>query len=391
MAGSWWNLDRTLDYILKETGSKNIIIVGAGNRGRSLARKLMDKGVTPIGFFDNNLKKKGELEVENISVYIPTKLQDNTNYIVAVDDKLIQQQLKNQLLELGISESVIYLYDGKNYGYWKNLKPEEYKNEISVLFKETFGREMNWDNPRTYNEKINWEKLNVKDPIRTKLADKYLVREWIKEKIGAEYLNTFYGVWDNANDIDFELLPNSFVLKCNHGSGWNIIVKDKKELDIEATRKQLNTWLEMNTAYMGFEMQYKDIPPKIICEGYLEEVAESVYDYNIYCFHGNPKYIWCIKGSHRPGCMASFYDVNWKMQEFSYGYPLDPIEAPRPSQLNKMLELSKILCKDFEHVRVDWYNMPDGRIIFGEMTFSTWNGLNKFEPEEWDLKFGDLI
>ena len=181
------------------------------------------------------------------------------------------------------------------------------------------------------------------------------------------------------------------MLKCNHGSGWNIIVKDKKKINVENVKKQLNTWLNLNTAYMGFEMQYKDIQPKIICEKYLVGVAETLYDYNIYCFHGKPKYIWCIKGSHRPGCVASFYDKDWRMQDFSYGYPIDPIEAPRPKQLEKMLELSEKLSKDFEHVRVDWYNMPDGKIIFGEMTFSSWNGLHKFEPEEWDMKFGKLI
>ena len=151
------------------------------------------------------------------------------------------------------------------------------------------------------------------------MADKYLVREWVAEKIGKEYLNTLYGVWDNADDIDFDRLPNSFVLKCNHGSGWNIIVKDKQDLDIAEARKQLNEWLHMNTFYLGFEWQYKNITPKIICEAYLEGMAETVYDYNIYCFHGQPQYIWCINGSHRPGCKASFYDIEWNMQEFHYG------------------------------------------------------------------------
>ena len=146
-----------------------------------------------------------------------------------------------------------------------------------------------------------------------------------------------------------------------------------------------------NFAFQTFEMQYKNVVPKIICEEYLEGVAESVYDYNIYCFHGEPEYIWCIKGSHRPGCQASFYNKDWELQPFSYGYPKDPVLAPRPEKLDEMLELSRVLSKDFQHVRVDWYNLPDGRVLFGEMTFSTWSGLMHFEPEKYDAVFGSLI
>ena len=386
----WKTMDRSLYFILKNLDSKKVVIVGAGFRGKELEKKLLDNQVYPLCFFDN----KKEIWTDNkqcIPIQGLTNLPGDIIYIIAVDSKTAQEQLRNQLLALGINEKMIFMYYASNYEFWKNLDSKYYQDEISALYKVAFDKEMDWKNPKTYNEKINWEKINVKDPIRTRLADKYLVREWVKEKIGSEYLNALYGVWDNANDIDFDKLPESFVLKCNHGSGWNIIVKDKTKLDVDKTRKQLNIWLGLNTAYMGFEMQYKDIPPRIICERYLEGMAESVYDYNIYCFHGKPKYIWCIKGSHRPGCLASFYDTEWNMQEFNYGYPYDPVEAPRPNQLEKMLELSEILCQGFKHVRVDWYNMPDGKVIFGEMTFSTWNGLKRFEPEDWDDKFGRLI
>jgi len=256
---------------------------------------------------------------------------------------------------------------------------------------EKFGKPINWQKPETYNEKINWEKINIKDERRTRLADKYLVREWIKEQIGEKYLTQLYGVWDNACDINFDKLPNQFVLKLNNGSGRNIIVKDKSKFNQVEVCQKLNEWREHNFAYNSFELHYKNIIPKIICEEYLEGLAESVYDYNIYCFHGKPEYIWCIKGSHRPGCQASFYNKKWEMQSFSYGYPKDPVLAPRPSKLEEMLKLSETLSKEFEHVRVDWYNLPDGRVLFGEMTFSTWSGLMHFEPEEYDLVFGNLI
>ena len=171
----------------------------------------------------------------------------------------------------------------------------------------------------------------------------------------------------------------------------NIIVKNKAEIDFEQVRRLLNEWKECNYAYTSLEYHYKDIPPRILCEEYLEGLAESVYDYNIYCFHGKPEYIHCLKESHKPGWRGSFYDKDWVMQPFSYGCPKDPVAAPKPQNLNEMLRLSKLLCKDFEHVRVDWYDLPDGRVLFGEMTFSPWSGLCKFYPEEYDFIFEKLI
>ena len=297
-----------------------------------------------------------------------------------------------QLQELGINKKdIITYYYYRDYDYLRNLDEKYYQDEIEAMYYEKFGERMNWQNPVSYNEKINCEKLKVKDNRRTQLADKYLVREWIKDQIGEKYLTKLYGVWEDANDINFDRLPNQFVFKLNNGSGRNIIVKDKEKIDKVQVCQQLNEWKVHNFAFESYELHYKDIIPKIVCEEYLEGVAENVYDYNIYCFHGEPEYIWCIRESHRPGCRASFYNKEWEMQPFSYGYPKDPVLAPRPEKLEEMLELSKILCKEFQHVRVDWYNLPDGRVVFGEMTFSTWGGLMHFEPKEYDIVFGRLI
>lgn len=153
----------------------------------------------------------------------------------------------------------------------------------------------------------------------------------------------------------------------------------------------MNEWKEINYAYLSLELHYRDIEPKIICEEYLPGLADNVYDYNIYCFHGKPKYIWCIKGSHKADCKASFYSTDWEMQSFSFLYPKDHDLAPKPEKLDKMLELSEILCKDFDHVRVDWYNLPDGRVLFGEMTFSSGAGFAAWTPEEYDTIFGEMI
>lgn len=387
-------MKRSLEYTLKRSrNAECTVIVGAGKRGKELLPYLLaDSSISVEALFDNNDALYGNT-IENIKIVKPYKVKrENCVYIIAVDTIELRKTLKKQLIELGISnEKIVAYYHNRDYDYLSTLDEKYYPNELQDMYYECFGKKMNWEEPISYNEKINWEKLNVKDDRRTRLSDKYLVREWIKKQIGEKYLTTLYGVWDHAKDIDFDLLPNSFAIKVNNGSGRNIIVKSKAEINYEEVRKQLDGWMKYNFAYNGLELHYRDIIPKIICEEYLEGMAESVYDYNIYCFHGEPEYIWCIKGSHRPGCQASFYNKEWIMQPFSYGYPKDHILAPKPEKLNEMLELTRILCKGFEHVRVDWYNLPDGRVLFGEMTFSSWAGLMHFQPEEYDMLFGSLI
>lgn len=376
----------------KAKNVKGIVIVGAGKNGKELLDLIQNEDSSKIiAFFDNNQYLQGK-EVKGVSVLIPYNMGNEYLYVITVYNAQDRERLRIQLKDLGIDEErIVACHYQKDYEYFSTLDEKYYQEEISEQYKDVFGKEMNWENPTTYTEIINWEKLNVKDERKTLLADKYSVREWIREKIGDEHLTKLYGVWENAEEIDFDALPKAFVLKPNHCSGHNIDVKDKTVVNIEEVRKKLNSSLKINYAYQCYEFHYKDIIPKIICEEYLEGVAENVYDYNIYCFHGEPEYIWCIKGSHRPECRASFYNKNWEMQPFSFGYPKDPILAPKPEKLEKMLELSRILSKDFEHVRVDWYNLPDGRVLFGEMTFASWAGLKKFEPEEYDLLFGELI
>lgn len=378
--------------VLKGTMSKEIVIVGAGKYGRELAGALIDSGRDVRCFFDNKEDMQG-LIIYGIPVMKPSSLkEEDVKYIISVDDPFVRYQLKDQLNKLGIKkEDTICYYPHRCLDYHAELCPDEYKTAIENMFVEEFGRPMNWEKPQTYNEKINWEKMNIHDDRRALLADKNLARTWVAERIGEEHLTRHYGVWERPEEIDFDTLPDRFVLKANNGSGRNILVTDKRNMDVPKTIAELNYWMDSNYMFQHFEMHYGDIKPCIIAEEYLEGMAETLYDYNIYCFHGEPKYIWCIKGSHRPECTATFYDTDWNMQPFSYGYPLDIYPAPRPEKLEEMLELTKILCKDFEHVRVDWFMMPDGRLLFGEMTFQTWGGMMRFTPEKYDKILGDLI
>lgn len=385
----------SFENVLKKVREKEgVVIVGAGYAGEDMLAFFRENDIEPLYFFDNDEDKHGEC-IKGIQIVTPQKTEEAGLYIICVKNENIRNKLYEQLLSLGIEDEsiVAQYYKVRSYEYLSSLKDDEIQKELDEIYYECFGKPMNWENPKTYNEKLNWEKIFVQDDRKTKLADKYLAREWVKEKIGEDYLSKVYGVWDKAEDIDFKMLPEQFVLKTNNGSARNIIVTDKSQLDEEQARKELNEWLGKNFYYTCFERQYKDIVPKIICEEYLEGVAESLYDYDVYCFHGEPKYIWCINGSHRKGCKASFYDVNWNKQPFSYGYPLDEDDAPKPENLDKMLELSRILSKDFEHARVDWYQYPASKygILFSEITFTTWGGLKQFTPKEYDRILGDMI
>lgn len=378
--------------VLEGTEAKKIVIVGAGKYGRELAGSLIDSERNIKCFFDNKDDMQG-LVIYGIPVLKPSNLKEaDIKYVISVDDSFIRYQLKKQLMELEIKkDDIMYYFPHRCRDYHAALRPDEYKTAIEDLFAEEFSRPINWENPQTYNEKINWEKMNLHDDRRALLADKNLVRTWVAERIGEKHLTKHYGVWERPEEIDFKMLPSKFVLKANNGSGRNILVPDKEKMDLSKVFTELNYWMDSNYMFEAFEMHYGNIKPCIIAEEYLDGMAETLYDYNIYCFHGEPKYVWCIKGSHRPGCTATFYDTNWNMQPFSYGYPLDVYPAPKPKKLEEMLELTKTLCKDFEHVRVDWYIMPDGRLLFGEMTFQTWGGMKRFVPEKYDKILGNLI
>ena len=259
-------------------------------------------------------------------------------------------------------------------------------------FKEWLGYDLNLENPKTFNEKIQWLKLYHHDPLITKCADKYLVREYIKEKIGEEYLIPLLGVWDKVEDIDFDALPNQFVLKINWGCSQNIIVKDKSQFDIEDAKNKLNSWLNpfSNNYYWTYEWSYKNINPKIICEKYIEQMDGNLYDYKVFCFNGKAKYIGLYLNRGTDNFISIFYDTNWKRQNFTRGKTDTELEIEEPAILDNMLKVSSILANSFPHVRVDFYNIKD-KLLFGELTFYTAAGLGRFEPVEWDYKFAELL
>lgn len=279
----------------------------------------------------------------------------------------------------------------KDYDYYKNLPQEQYATELCAWFKRVTGETLNLENPKTFNEKIQWMKLYDSTPLKTRLADKYLVRDWVKEKIGEEYLIPLLGVWDSFDEIDFDQLPDQFALKANHGSGWNIIVKDKSRFDKADAKKKFDTWLRRNFAFAwGFELHYGGIHPKIIAEKYIQN-ADGLIDYRFYCFNGKPAQVWVDIYSGTPNHLRSVYDMDWNLLPIKYTWPEggDKLKE-KPANFEKMKEFASLLSEGFAFVRVDFFEV-DGSLYMGEMTFTPMSGTGKFEPKEWDLELGNML
>jgi hypothetical protein len=253
-----------------------------------------------------------------------------------------------------------------------------------------YGRFINLKNPDTFFAKLNWLKLNDRNPRYTQLVDKYNVKKYIAEKIGAEYLVPLIGVYQNVEDIDFDSLPDAFIIKATHGAAWNIICTDKSKLDVDKAKKTLNKWLRSNFYKMWGEYPYRDVEPKLICEELLfNENEPALIDYKFHCFHGIPKYIQTDRDrfhNHK----LDFYDLEWNRLPFGLWFPRSENVIPKPHSLAKMIELATILSRDFKYIRVDFYEVND-KIYFGELTLYPCNGFGIFDPSTIDYKFGELL
>lgn len=268
-----------------------------------------------------------------------------------------------------------------------------YRQDLEKWYLRIMRQPLNLDRPRTFNEKLQWLKLYDSTPIKTRLADKYSVRDWVKEKIGEQYLIPLLGVYDKFEDIDFDKLPNRFVIKCNHGSGYNIIVKNKSELDLKEVKQKLDKWMHENFAFkVGFELHYRDIQPKIIIEKFIEnEKSHDLYDYKFWCFNGKVEYIQFLSERNISGLKMAFYDKKWNKQTFVYSHPLDEKTITKPDNLNQMLNLAEKLSENFPHVRVDFYRLDDGTLYFGEMTFTSASGMCAWNEKYINNYFGNMI
>lgn len=262
---------------------------------------------------------------------------------------------------------------------------------IQMYYFAHFKKFCNLKNPKTYNEKLNWLKLHDKNPIYTRIVDKFEAKEYVKDIIGDQYIIPTLGVWDNFDDIDFDELPQQFVLKCTHDSEGLVIVKDKDKLDKEMAKNKIESALKQNFFYIGREWPYKNVKPRIIAEKYMEDhIDGELRDYKFFCFDGEPKAMFVASDRASDNVKFDYFDLNFNHLDIKQKYPHAEQPLRKPVTFEKMIELSKVLSKGFPHVRVDFYEV-DGQLYFGELTFYHFSGFMPFEPNKWDKIFGDWI
>ena len=276
----------------------------------------------------------------------------------------------------------------------KSLRFIPDKQYIKLYFRLNLHRKLDLAHPVCLNDKLQWLKFNYRFPLQTIVSDKYAVREYVADKIGEEYLIPLIGVWNKFEDIDFEKLPEEFVLKCNHDSGGLAICNNKEEFDKNKAKKKIEKSLNSNFYWIGREYQYKNIIPKIICEKYISEDGSVPEDYKIYCFNGKPDAILVCKGRFSKGSHKAqyyYYDQDWKFLPYNKGddKSKDP-QVKKPKNLDKMLEIAKVLSEDFVFARIDLYNV-DGKIYFGEITLSPNSGFDPDITLETDKHFGEKL
>lgn len=262
---------------------------------------------------------------------------------------------------------------------------------IAHLYEMYMGKKLNLDNVNTFNEKLNWLKCFYHDDRMTECANKVTAPGYFTRNtgLGEFYLVRNLGVYDSTKELEFDKLPERFVLKSNWGSAKQIIVKNKRDIDSEKVRAEMEKWLDLrsNHYYFGFEYGYKNIIPKIVCE----EFIEFEYKIEFFCFNGKPLYYWIIYNDKTDEVCADFYDANTcKKINLKHIYPNSNKTEEKPEEYEHMKEIAHDLSNTFPFVRIDFFKTPDG-FKFSEMTFYHWCGIMKFEPEEYDLEFGKLV
>lgn len=274
-------------------------------------------------------------------------------------------------------------------GFYNRMDDRKY---LEKVYKARMGRPLNLENPQLFSEKLQWLKLYDRNPLYTQLVDKYRVREYIAEKIGEEYLIPLLGVWDDPDDIDFDALPDQFVLKCNHNSGTGMcICRDKSKLDYKAVRKELKKGLREDFYLRHREWPYKDVPRKIICEQYVTDspLTDELTDYKFFCVNGNVDNVMVCLNRRSGTPQFHYYTKNWQWLYVEEASPLD-IGLQKPHQMERMFELAATLSEGFSFVRIDLYTVNEN-IYFGEMTFFPKGGFNDSICTEANKRFGKLV
>ena len=275
------------------------------------------------------------------------------------------------------------------YTFLKKMSDERF---LKMVFKDSMGYSLNLEKPKTFNEKLQWLKIYDRNPIYTTMVDKADSKKYVADIVGDENIIPTLGIWNSFDDIDFDTLPDQFVLKCTHDSGGLMICRDKSKFDKAAARVKIEQCMKQNYYWSSREWPYKNVKPRILAEAYL---GEDLQDYRIYCFNGEPKIVYSYgnesntSGSKPEPATCDILDVNWNRMPFRQKSPPSEHIPPKPKHYEDMLRVSRILSKDIPFLRVDFYDTT--KMYIGELTFYPGSGTSKFYPDEWDKTLGEWI
>lgn len=284
---------------------------------------------------------------------------------------------------------VFFIVICKLFGWWMSDKLY-----LSILYRMLFGRKLDWEHPSTFCEKLQWLKLYNRRPEYTTMVDKAAVKKYVADIIGEEYIIPTLGIWDSPEDIEWEKLPNRFVLKCTHDSHSAIIVKDKEKLNKEETCKKLAKSLKKDYYKVSREWSYKNVPHRILAEAYLEPkpFTNDLPDYKFFCFNGKVKFVLIASDRNNPNeaVKFDFFDSNFNLLPFDQGFPHAKVIPSKPNNFEMMKKVAEMLSKDIPQVRVDLYELGE-HVLFGEYTFFDSGGFASFKPHEWNQIIGDML
>lgn len=388
-----------------ENWNGKVCLYGCGLIGKTWGLEIIEAaGLKPDYYCDK--KYEDEEIVHNIPVISIDDLitiRDNVLVFLTLKEKY-QKEVCELLNKNGITNIVLMgdtFYQDFIYSIQESKRKDLYKKYECIMddrkylesrFEMIMGYKLDLDNPQTFNEKLQWLKINDRKSIYTQMVDKYEVKKYVGDAIGYEYIVPALGVWNSFDEIDFSMLPDKFVLKCTHDSGGVVICRDKKKFDFDFARKKISSCLKTNFYLMWREWPYKDVFPRIIAEEYLEKNDQIVpEDYKIFCFNGKAKWIKLYSGRNTDNKTQDFYDKDWNYTEISQNdAPRSGVMILKPPFIDEMIRLSEYLSSGISQVRCDWYYV-NNKIKFGEFTFFDGGGFVPFGKYDDDIRFGNDI
>lgn len=380
--------ETVFEWIARNSKNNEVIVFGTGYAGQMAMYILKNKyKECVICAFDNSPSKVGKAFWDDIICKKPELILDDVPVLICTINEKVTETIRKQCEELGYKSIYILLEDdiAAETTEWDERKC------IELMYYCKTGEELILDFPQNYNEKLQWLKLNNNDLRMRNMTDKLAVKEYVRDKIGVDHVIPTFGSWDNFDEIDFNLLPDRFVLKCTHDSGSAEIIADKKHVDLAYLKEKFNAALNRDYYYIAREPSYIGIPRRIIAEPLLTDTySQYLKDYKVFVFDEEPKIVQ-VDYDRFNNHSRIMYSAKWENLGFSTMYPYDATkEETRPENLDELLFLARQLSKGFRHVRVDFY-IADKHIWFGEMTFYHGGGYEKFSDEKWNRTMGDWL